>query len=94
MPDQHAAATEHELITTIAEPLGQIPDDPLAEVAVDFPIALRGYDRVAVDAYVERTAQLVAELQSIRSPESAVRRALERVGEEISSASRRRGAKP
>lgn len=84
MPDQHAAATEHELITTIAEPLGQIPDDPLAEVAVDFPIALRGYDRVAVDAYVERTAQLVAELQSTRSPEAAVRRALERVGEEIS----------
>jgi hypothetical protein len=85
MPDQHAAATEHELFTTIAEPLGQLPDDPLAEVAaVGFPIALRGYDRFAVDAYVERTAQLVAELQSTRSPETAVRRALERVGEEIS----------
>jgi hypothetical protein len=84
MPDQHAAATEHELFTTIAEPLGQLPDDVLAEVAVDFPIALRGYDRFAVDAYVERTTQLVAELQSTRSPETAVRRALERVGEEIS----------
>jgi hypothetical protein len=53
-------------------------------VSADFPIALRGYDRFAVDAYVERTAQLVAELQATRSPEAAVRRALERVGEEIS----------
>ena len=84
MPDHYAAATEHELMTTITEPLGKLPEDPLALVAVDFPVALRGYDRVAVDAYVERTAQLVAELQSTRSPEAAVRRALERVGEEIS----------
>jgi cell division septum initiation protein DivIVA len=84
MPDQHAAATEHELLTTIADPLARLPDDPLSVVAVDFPIALRGYDRFAVDAYVERTAQLVAELQATRSPEAAVRRALERVGEEIS----------
>jgi hypothetical protein len=84
MPDQHAAATEHDLITQVAEPLGHLPDDPLSVVSVDFPIALRGYDRFAVDAYVERTAQLVAELQATRSPEAAVRRALERVGEEIS----------
>lgn len=83
MPDQHAAATEHDLITTIAEPLAKLPDDPLTAVSVDFPVALRGYDRIAVDAYVERTAQLVAELQAARSPEAAVRRALERVGEEI-----------
>jgi len=84
MPDQHAAATEHELFTTIAEPLSQLPDDALADVAADFPIALRGYERFAVDEYVERTTRLVAELQSTRSPETAVRRALERVGEEIS----------
>ncbi|HKO27487.1 MAG TPA: hypothetical protein VJU80_08530, partial [Solirubrobacteraceae bacterium] len=31
-----------------------------------------------------RTSQLVAELQATRSPEAAVRRALERVGEEVS----------
>jgi hypothetical protein len=84
MPDQHSAATEHELISTVTEPLGQLPQDPLASVPVDFPIALRGYDRIAVDAYVERTTQLIAELQSTRSPQAAVRRALERVGEEIS----------
>ena len=83
MPDQHSAATEHELISTVTEPLGQLPQDPLAAVPVDFPIALRGYDRIAVDAYVEHATQLIAELQSTRSPEAAVRRALERVGEEI-----------
>jgi hypothetical protein len=84
MPDQHSAATEHELLSTVTEPLGQLPQDPLGTVPVDFPVALRGYDRIAVDAYVERTTQLIAELQSTRSPEAAVRRALERVGEEIS----------
>lgn len=84
MPDQHAAATEHELISSITEPLGHLPEDPLAIVSPDFPIALRGYDRIAVDAYVERTTQLIAELESTRSPEGAIRRALQRVGEEIS----------
>lgn len=84
MPDQHSAATEHELISTISEPLGHLPEDPLAVISADFPIALRGYDRIAVDAYVEHTTELIAELQSTRSPEAAVRRALQRVGEEIS----------
>jgi vacuolar-type H+-ATPase subunit H len=51
---------------------------------VHFPVALRGYDRLAVDAYVKKTSQLVAELQATRSPEAAIRRALERVGEEVS----------
>ena len=39
---------------------------------------------MAVDAYVQQISQLVAELQATRSPEAAVRRALERVGEQIS----------
>lgn len=70
----------------ITAPLQSLPDDPVPTVAdVDFPVALRGYDRLAVDAYVRRTSQLVAELQATRSPEAAVRRALERVGEEVSS---------
>lgn len=85
MPDQSTASTEHALIQEITEPLASLPDDPVPTVAdVDFPIALRGYDRLAVDAYVKRTSQLVAELQATRSPESAVRRALGRVGEEVS----------
>lgn len=69
----------------IAAPMANLPDDPIPDVAdVEFPIVLRGYDRLAVDAYVARTSQLVAELQASRSPEAAIRRALERVGEEVS----------
>jgi cell division septum initiation protein DivIVA len=85
MPDQSTAATEHSLIQEITAPLARLPDDPVPDVAdVDFPTALRGYDRLAVDAYVRKTSQLVAELQATRSPEAAVRRALGRVGEEDS----------
>jgi ribosomal 50S subunit-associated protein YjgA (DUF615 family) len=85
MPDQHEASSEHALIQEIAEPLSTMPDDPVAIAAdVHFPVVLRGYDRIAVDAYVKRTTQLVAELHATRSPEAAVRRALERVGEQIS----------
>jgi glyoxylase-like metal-dependent hydrolase (beta-lactamase superfamily II)/F0F1-type ATP synthase membrane subunit b/b' len=39
---------------------------------------------VAVDAYVKHVSQLVAELYARRSPEGAVRRALERTGEQVS----------
>lgn len=69
----------------ITAPLTTLPDDPMPIVAdAVFPTALRGYDRLAVDAYVQKTSQLVAELQATRSPDAAVRRALERVGEEVS----------
>jgi cell division septum initiation protein DivIVA len=84
MPDQSSAASEHAILQEITAPLDTLPDDPVAVVHADFPNALRGYDRIAVDAYVQRTSQLVAELQATRSPEAAVRRALERVGEQIS----------
>ncbi len=84
MPDQSSAATEHAILQEITAPLDTLPDDPVAVVQADFPAALRGYDRLAVDAYVQRVSQLVAELQATRSPEAAVRRALERVGEQIS----------
>ncbi len=84
MPDQSSAATEHALIQEITEPPASMSDDPVPLVAeVDFPMALRGYDRLAVNAYVKKTSQLVAELQATRSPDTAIRRALERVGEEV-----------
>jgi hypothetical protein len=84
MPDQSSAADEHAILQEITAPLSGLPDNPVPIAAdVDFPIVLRGYDRIAVDAYVKRTSQLVAELQATRSPEAAVRRALERVGEQI-----------
>jgi cell division septum initiation protein DivIVA len=85
MPDQSSASTEHALIQEITGPLATLPADPLPVVAdVEFPTALRGYDRLAVDAYVRKASQLVAELQATRSPDAAIRRALERVGEEVS----------
>src|SRR5579884_2190962 len=84
MPDENSAAEEHSIIQEITAPLASLPDNAVPAVAdVEFPIALRGYDRLAVDAYVKRTSQLVAELQATRSPEAAVRRALERVGGEV-----------
>jgi cell division septum initiation protein DivIVA len=85
MPDQSSAASEHALLQEITEPLTTLPDDPAATAAdADFPIVLRGYDRDAVDAYVEATSQMVAELQARSSPQAAIRRALERVGEDVS----------
>jgi len=83
MPDQSSAATEHAIIQEITAPLETLPDDPLSVIDADFPHALRGYDRLAVDEYVQQTRRLVAELQATRSPEAAVRRALERVGDQI-----------
>jgi DivIVA domain-containing protein len=51
---------------------------------VDFPIALRGYDRAAVDQYVEEVNRAIAELEISSSPQSAIRHALEQVSEETS----------
>src|SRR5438093_4215276 len=51
---------------------------------VNFPIGLRGYERSAVDRYVERVNRLIAELEISSSPESAIRHALEEVSEETS----------
>jgi DivIVA domain-containing protein len=50
--------------------------------SVSFPMAMRGYDRAAVDAYVERVHRLIAELEISRSPESAVKHAVAQVSEE------------
>jgi DNA segregation ATPase FtsK/SpoIIIE, S-DNA-T family len=50
--------------------------------SVSFPTTLRGYDREAVDAYVERVNRLIAELEISRSPESAVKHAVAEVTEQ------------
>jgi DivIVA domain-containing protein len=50
-----------------------------------FPIVMRGYDRAAVDAFVQEVRELVAELESRQSQESVVQRALAEVGEETTS---------
>lgn len=48
---------------------------------VAFPVAVRGYDRQAVDSYVARVIRVIAELEATRSPERAVERALVRTEE-------------
>lgn len=48
---------------------------------VEFPVVLRGYDRGAVDAYVEEVAQMVAGLESTQSRDAVVKAALDDVGE-------------
>jgi DivIVA domain-containing protein len=54
-----------------------------SEIAdVSFPVSVRGYDRGTVDAFVSRVQNLVAELEVTRSPEAAVKHALEQVGEQ------------
>ena len=60
--------------------------DPLPRAIRDpsFPASVRGYDRRAVDTYVQRVNRLIAELQVSGSPKAAVRHALERVGEQTS----------
>jgi DivIVA domain-containing protein len=70
-------------------PSGAVPAPPVVrdvDIAsvrdVSFPIALRGYDRDAVDEYVRDVNRVIAELQVGRSPQSAIRHALDQVSEE------------
>jgi cell division septum initiation protein DivIVA len=49
-----------------------------------FPVAFRGYERGAVDRYVAKMAELVAELEATQLSETVVERALEEVGEQTS----------
>jgi DivIVA domain-containing protein len=70
-------------------PSGAVPAPPVVrdqEVAavrdVSFPIVLRGYDRDAVDSYVREVNRVIADLQVSRTPQSAIRHALDQVSEE------------
>ena len=64
--------------------VGAVERDRMLKEArnIEFPIGLRGYERAAVDRYVERVNRMIAELEMSASPESAVRHALEEVSEE------------
>ena len=46
---------------------------------VSFPIAVRGYERHAVDRYIVRVNRLIAELEATSSPEAAIRHALSEI---------------
>ncbi|HEX4186738.1 MAG TPA: DivIVA domain-containing protein [Solirubrobacteraceae bacterium] len=66
-------------------PLRGLAGDVPAEIRdVSFSSAMRGYDRREVDAYVEQVNRVIAELEMTRSPQSAIKHALDRVGEQTS----------
>jgi hypothetical protein len=74
----------------LAAPREALPDDPVAIVAhPEFGVVLRGYDRTAVDAYVEKVQRLVGELHATVSPRAAIREALDRVARETADILRR-----
>jgi DivIVA domain-containing protein len=65
---------------------GELRDHVPAEIRdVSFPASVGGYARRAVDAYVERVNTVIAELEVSRSPQAAVRHALDRVGDQTSA---------
>jgi len=70
----------------ITAPLATVQDDPDRYVEKpDFPVvALRGYDRDAVDRWVAGALQRIDDLNATRTPEGAVERAVRRFGEEVS----------
>lgn len=81
-----ADAPDESRALELTGPRDNLPDDPSAAVAYpDFPPSRRGYDRAAVDAYVQRVVKLVDQIDTVRSPRAAVREALERVGAETAS---------
>src|SRR5919108_2412895 len=49
---------------------------------VSFPLAVRGYDRRAVDEFVEQVRALVADLEARQTREGVVQKALDELGEE------------
>ena len=49
---------------------------------ITFPVGMRGYERDAVEAYVRRVNRVIAELEVTRSPQAAVKHAVERVSEQ------------
>jgi cell division initiation protein len=50
-----------------------------------FPVVMRGYDRAAVDAFVQEVLGIIGDLESRQSQEAVVQRALAEVGEETTS---------
>jgi DivIVA domain-containing protein len=61
----------------------ELHDVPAEIREVAFPLAFRGYRTRVVDAYVERVHRVITQLEADRSPRSAVRHALDRVGDQV-----------
>jgi DivIVA domain-containing protein len=48
----------------------------------DFPLAVRGYDRGAVDAFMQEVLEVISELERRQTRETVVQSALDEIGEE------------
>lgn len=91
--DQRRGDVRHaklEVDSEVATEVIALPGSPQPGSAteirdISFTLALRGYDREQVDAYVERVSRLVAELEISSSPQSAIKDALDRVGEQTTA---------
>lgn len=59
---------------------GQPTSERLSDVS--FPLAVRGYDRRAVDEFVDELRAVVADLESRQTREDVVQKALDELGEE------------
>jgi DivIVA domain-containing protein len=77
--DEPASAPESQ--PGFREPRHHVPADLLN---VSFPVAMRGYDRDAVEAYVKRVNRVIAELKVSASPRAAVTHALEQTEQQVS----------
>jgi DivIVA domain-containing protein len=58
---------------------------PAEILDVSFPVAVRGYERHAVDDHIKRVNRVIAELKVSASPPAAVRHALDLAGEKVES---------
>ena len=87
------AEDENRAAETRRSPSSAPPDEEATYLAVrdrvpaeirnvSFPVSMRGYDRAAVDSYIRRVNRVIAELEVSRSPQAAVKNALDRVGEQ------------
>jgi DivIVA domain-containing protein len=78
----HTRKTEEKAAPTSDESGTRQTHVPAEIRNVSFPVAVRGYDRNAVEVYVRRVNRVIAELEVTRSPQAAVRHAVERVSEQ------------
>jgi DivIVA domain-containing protein len=75
-PSQAAPDTKHEF----GDLRHYVPADLLD---VSFPVAVRGYERGAVDSYIRRINRAIAELKVSASPTAAVRHAVDQAERKV-----------
>ena len=76
---------EHHSGGNSLSPSAASPGAPELVREPNFPLAVRGYDRRAVDEHIAALTQLVEELEGRQLHENVVQRALDQVGEETAS---------